>query len=197
MKIFKLIPYFIFLSIQAQSQKTYFDTAYFASPTLAQASACAIRFNKNPNSNYMKLLFTTLSFLFTITCFAQTKSIRFAIYFGNDLYNDSATLILNSVTVAKNIKLEPAMMSPKSLIITQNSRTLLIEPYHGKSYTLPKLKIVKNILSVKISVNNVWKEFQFNLLKGKFLFVELPSNNGKKDYNHLKIRQSIRGPIYI
>ena len=146
----------------------------------------------------MKLLFTTLSFLFTITCFAQTKSIRFEMFFGNDLSNDSTTLILNGVTVAKNIKLEPAMMSPKSLIITQNSKALLIEPYHGKSYTLPKLKIVKNILSVKIYVNNVWKEFRFNLIKGKFFFVELPiRNNGKKDFNQLIVRQSVKGPIYL
>lgn len=149
------------------------------------------------NSNYMKLLFTILSFLFTITCFAQTKSIRFAIYFGNDLYNDSTTLILNGITVAKNIKLEPTMMSPKSLIITQNSKVLSIEPYSSKSYVLHKIKIIKNNLSIRISVNNVWKEFQFNLLKGKFFFVELPSNKGKKDYNQLKIRQSKRGPFYL
>lgn len=146
----------------------------------------------------MKLLFTILSFLFATTCFSQTRSIIFKIFFGNDFYNDSTTLILNGITVAKNIKLIPTMISPQSLIITQNSKVLLIEPYHGKKYSLPKLKTGKNILSVKVSVNNVWKEFQFNLQKGKFFFAELPiRNDGKKDLNRFSIRQSINGPMYF
>ena len=149
-------------------------------------------------TNYMKLLFTSFFVLITSLCFLQTKANTFEIFFGNDFDNDSTTLILNGITVVKNYKLKPTMISPKSLIITQNAKTLSIVPYYSKKYTLPRLKIANSILSIKISINNIWKEFKFDLRKGKFLFVELPiRNDGKSDFNQLFIRQSLNGPIYF
>lgn len=146
----------------------------------------------------MKLLLTSAFVCIANMCFSQSKAIDFKIFIGNDLNNDSATLVLNGITIVKNFKVKSTMISPQSLIITQNSKTLSVISCYSKKYVLSKIKIIKRLLSIKISVNTVWKEFKFDLRKGKFFFVELPiSNDGKKNINQLFIRQSLKSPIYF
>jgi hypothetical protein len=138
-------------------------------------------------------------FLFaTQSCISQTKLPVFKIFFDNSFDNDSTTVILNGVTVAKNLKLKNTMISPKSLIITQSTKKLTVQPYYGSTIVLPRLILENNILRINLSINNVWTQFKFDLKKGKYFFVERLWLFDKQKYSQLPtIRQSSRGPMYL
>jgi len=146
----------------------------------------------------MKILSLVFLLNTTFNCFAQEGKTEFAIYFGNDFTKDSVTILINGILVAKNIKLRATMISPQNLIITQDRHNMTVQPYYEPMQTLKKLPLKNSILNLKILINNVWRNFSFNLKEGKFLF---PGYNflevGKSDVRVLTITQRKRGPLLL
>ena len=117
-------------------------------------------------------------------------------YFGNDFDNDSVKLILNDVMIVKGIKLKNTAISPQGLIIYQDHKKLVVRPHFGPSITLSKLNLKSKVLKVDISINNVWSHFKLDLKNGKYLIVEYPFEQTRKN-DSLRIRQQNRGPLMV
>jgi hypothetical protein len=140
-------------------------------------------------------------FIFIIgafTCFGKEKQQVFGIYFENNFRNDRTSVSINGELVAKNIELRPTMMSPKTLIITQTASNLVVQPYYLEKQILRPATIKNSILNLAISINNIWRNFSFDLRKGKFLFVDYSSIRvGWRILTVAKTFQSKNGPLYI
>jgi hypothetical protein len=120
----------------------------------------------------MKTIFLIISLIASLNSFAQNKSPKFILAFGNDFDGDSVSIIINQIQVAKNIKLKPTMISPENLWIEQNSTALEVRPHNQPKLTLKKIKIKNSLLHLKIGMNNIWYDFNFDLRKGKSLIAK-------------------------
>jgi hypothetical protein len=144
----------------------------------------------------MKLLIF-LSFV-SFHCFAQESEPQFGLYFGNDFKDDSVSILVNGVTIAKNIKLRSTAISPQNLIIIQDKSGLNVRPHWAKKRVFKKLPIKDSNLSLCIQMNGKWSNFKFDLRKGKYLFVGYwYFSLGWSIYKVLTINQKISGPIMM
>ena len=119
----------------------------------------------------MRLLFTGLFLLAFLNSEAQQSQIEFSLLFGNDFSGDLVSVKLNGLDVAKNRKLKPTMISPESLVITQNSESLTVKLVTDTAQILNKIPIVASKLNVHLSLNGKNFYYSLNLKKGKFLIV--------------------------
>lgn len=145
----------------------------------------------------MKFLFL-ISLLLSFNCLAQYKEPEYAIYFGNEFENDTVTVLVNNKLIAKDIRLKKTMIAPRSLIITQDSENITLEVGDEQKQKFGKEKIKNSKLSLRVSVNGVWRSFYFDLKKGKYLFPEIAFFNfWGKPIRLFTIFQSKQLPIFI
>jgi len=149
-----------------------------------------------PQTLAMQFLFLLL--FFSTNCSGQESDVDFAVYFGNDFENDSVTIIANGNLLAKNIKLRATMISPQNLIIIQDKHGLTVIPYRQNKQVQKKNQIKDSILQLRVAMNNTWKNFSFDLKKGRFLYPEYKFLRiGWSTYRVLIIPQSKQGPIML
>jgi hypothetical protein len=111
-------------------------------------------------------------FLYSGISHAQSTKTDFIIYFGNQFENDSVTVQINGVTIVKGLVLKNTMIAPKSLVLTQEKNILTMKAGYDDAIILPKIKYRNSLLKIRITINGNSKEYQINLKKGKYLFVE-------------------------
>ena len=131
----------------------------------------------------MKKILVTSFLIVSLSCVAQNKYPRFILAFGNDFDNDSVSIIINKIEVAKNVKLKPTMISPQNLWIEQNNSALVVMPHNQPKVKFNKIQLTDSLLLLKVGLNNIWYSFYLDLRKGKALIAK---------YSYFRVGWSIR-----
>lgn len=171
-------------------KQQFFKYRYFTNPRYVVRNFAT--------SSKMKVFFFFLCSFISFKCIAQDCEPEFGIYFGNDFKFDSVSILVNGITIAKNIQLRSTAISPTNLIIIQDKSGLYVRPHWDKRKVLKRIPIKNSTLILSIQMNNSWQGFKFDLKKGKYLFAEYTYFKiGWSIHKILIITQEMQGPILM
>ena len=142
---------------------------------------------------YTKLFFLLYIFLMFVDCSSmrqKSEKLACVITFEEGFKNDTLSFNINSCSVLKNAVITSAFsdgITNIQVYIYKNKNYFLIK-LHEKDNIICRI-LIDNVINLNIILNNVEKEFEVDLSKGKFIGV-------KQSDLGIEMKQSRIQPLY-